>query len=252
MAKRLLALALALALPGQIGAQSAWSNDCSVDAMVVFDGSGSMAEMGFNDLDEPRIFEARRAMHDVMPLIAPFRRIGLIVYGPAPGGGPGTQCANIDLRFAPQAGAGPAVTQAVDALEPAGETPLTQAVQTAAQVLDHHSRPGVVVLVTDGRETCGGAPCQLAATLAAESADLTVHVIGFKVRGDFFGWNSTAREQYENANSVARCLADRTGGQYFATETAQELAQALNDTLGCPMISWRPGGRPGAGQQIPG
>ena len=40
------------------------TDDCAADAMIVFDGSGSMAEMGFNDIDEPRIFEARRAMAD--------------------------------------------------------------------------------------------------------------------------------------------------------------------------------------------
>ena len=49
---------------------------CSRDAMVVFDGSGSMAEMGFNLLDEPRIFDARRAMRTVMPQVAPVRRMG--------------------------------------------------------------------------------------------------------------------------------------------------------------------------------
>lgn len=207
--------------------------DCSVDAMVVFDGSGSMAEMGFNDLGEPRIFEARRAVREVMPLIAPYRRMGLIVYGP----GSEDQCANIDLRFAPQPSAGPQIVQAVDALEPAGETPLTEAVQVAANVLMHKSKPGVIVLVTDGRETCGGAPCQLAAELAADSVDLTVHVIGFKIRGEFFGWTDSARDAYENATTVARCLADRTGGEYRSTETAEELAQALDDTLGCALIS---------------
>ena len=50
--------------------------------MIVFDGSGSMAEMGFNDISEPRIFEARKAIADVTPDIARDRRLGLIVYGP--------------------------------------------------------------------------------------------------------------------------------------------------------------------------
>ena len=49
-------LLLALSLP------AAASEDCTEDAMIVFDGSGSMAEMGFNQIDEPRIFSARRAV----------------------------------------------------------------------------------------------------------------------------------------------------------------------------------------------
>ena len=56
--------------------------DCLRDAVVVFDGSGSMAEMGFNLLEEPRIFEAREAVHAAVPKIAAVRRLGLIVYGP--------------------------------------------------------------------------------------------------------------------------------------------------------------------------
>ncbi len=54
---------------------------CTSDAMIVFDGSGSMAEMGFNDINEPRIFEARQAMAEAIPQIAQTRRLGLVVYG---------------------------------------------------------------------------------------------------------------------------------------------------------------------------
>jgi Ca-activated chloride channel family protein len=34
---------------------------------------------------------------------------------------------------------------------------------------------------------------------------------------------------------VARCLADRTGGQYLSTENTDELVAALKQTLGCPI-----------------
>jgi Mg-chelatase subunit ChlD len=47
----------------------------------------------------------------------------------------------------------------VNALTPAGRTPLASAVQQAAEVLDYRSKPGLIVVVTDGEETCGGAPC---------------------------------------------------------------------------------------------
>ena len=157
---------------------------CPLDAMVVFDGSGSMASMGFNGLDEPRIFAARDAVRAAAPAIAPVRKVGLVVYGPGTGGG----CANIDLRFPPTANAAPRIIAEVDAIEPAGETPLTDAVRAATAALGWPQTPGVVVLVTDGKETCSGAPCQLAAELAAGPAELTVHVIGFQVRSDFFRW----------------------------------------------------------------
>lgn len=215
------------------------SEDCTADAMIVFDGSGSMAEMGFNDLSHPRILDAREAVRRAMPFIAPVRRVGLITYGP----GDGDVCTNIALKFPPEADAGARVTGEVDRLEPAGETPLTDAVEQAAKILDFTNKAGMVVLVTDGKETCGGAPCQLAAVLAADAHDLTVHVIGFKVRSDHFGWNSQVANG-AGATTVAECLADMTGGRYVAAETVDDLAEALEDTLGCRLISKKSLGRP--------
>ena len=135
------------------------TDDCAADAMIVFDGSGSMAEMGFNDIDEPRIFEARRAMADALPQIAQNRRLGLVVYGP----NGADECSGVEMRFAPEANAASLIISAINALEPGGSTALTQAVKLAAQTLDYKTQPATVVLVTDGKETCGGMPCMLAA-----------------------------------------------------------------------------------------
>jgi Ca-activated chloride channel family protein len=228
--------------PGARAAQG-----CSEDAMVVFDGSGSMSEMGFNLMDEPRIFAARRAMRQAMPQVAPFRNLGLVIYGP----GPRDACNNISLRFAPIPDAAPRLIAEIDALAPSGNTPLTDSVARAAEALDYRKRPGVVVLVTDGKETCGGAPCQLATTLAAEGHDLTVHVIGFKLRGEHFSWDSENMHDYREGQTVARCLADQTGGLYLTTETVDELVTALQTTLGCPIFGRGPG-LPGAGGLLPG
>ncbi len=209
---------------------------CTEDAMIVFDGSGSMAEMGFNDINEPRIFEARRALHHSLPAIGQARRLGLIIYGPGGGVGGDGGCGNVDLRFTPQWQAAPRILDEVDRLEPDGDTPLTEAVEDASKALNYKEKPGVVVLVTDGKETCGGSPCELAAQLAAEGHDLTVHVIGYKVRGDQFAWEGEGHNDYRQASSVARCLADRTGGQYVSAETVDELVGALRVTLGCSVI----------------
>ncbi|MEM9870519.1 MAG: vWA domain-containing protein [Pseudomonadota bacterium] len=206
---------------------------CTDDAMIVFDGSGSMAEMGFNQIDEPRIFEARRAVRTALPQVAPFRRIGLIIYGPGGAGGVG-ECSGIELRFGPRVDAADDVIASVDDLQPQGRTALTDAVALAAKTLRAPPEPGTVVLVTDGKETCGGQPCALAADLSGTG--LTVHVIGFKVRGEHFGWESEGDTDYVTSISVAKCLADRTGGEYVNTETVGELIAAMNRTLGCKLL----------------
>ncbi|WP_254698120.1 VWA domain-containing protein [Sagittula sp. P11] len=214
-----LTLAAMTALPVSAG------ESCTEDAMIVFDGSGSMAEIGFNAIGEPRIVQARQAMRQVLPDIAVLRRLGLVIYGP---GGDRT-CRNVDLRLRPQWQADTPIISEIEGLRPAGGTALTDGVRLAAETLDYLHTPGAVVLVTDGKETCGGTPCQLAAEFAREAPGLTVHVIGFKVRSDHWDWNTPDTE----TESVARCLADDTGGQYLNAETVDDLIGALRVTLGC-------------------
>lgn len=211
------------------------TDNCTADAMVVFDGSGSMAEMGFNLLNEPRIMSARRAVIQAVPPIAEHRRLGLIIYGP------GTQaaCSNIDLRFAPLEDAAQRIIDAVDHLDPAGDTPLTAAVELGAMALDHKSKPGVILLVTDGKDTCGGQPCQTAARLYGEARNLTIHVIGFKVQGDHFAFPNAPTDEKTEGVAVAKCMADITGGKYVSAQTVDELQDAFRETLGCSLIGRR-------------
>ena len=214
--------ALAIAL---CAAPAFAERSCVGDAMIVFDGSGSMAEVGFNLFNEPRIFDARRAMAMVVPEIAPVRRLGLVVYGP----GGADDCSGVDLRFPPQDDAAGPILEAVGTLQPVGNTPLASAVDRAADVLSQGG--GEIVLVTDGKETCGGSPCTLAASLADKG--ITVHVIGFRIRGEHFSWRSQGQNDYTDAQTVSRCLADQTGGEYVRAETLDDLIGALRVTLGC-------------------
>ncbi|MEM7734055.1 MAG: VWA domain-containing protein [Pseudomonadota bacterium] len=214
------------------GASVEATGSCATDAMLVFDGSASMGEISFNAQAPTRLQDARLAMHRAMPQIAPFRRVGLLVYGP--GGEDG--CTGIDLRFAPVPEAAEQVVGGIDQLSPNGLTPIAASVRAAAEALDYERAPGIVVLVTDGNETCGGRPCALGEELARSGADLTVHVIGFKVVYDPFSWNSPEAQSYDGGKTVAKCLADHTGGMFVSTETVDELADALRDTLGCALI----------------
>lgn len=221
------AVALALATPIIANDDTA----CTDDAILVFDASGSMASVGYNELDIPRMGEALDAVRYVLPRVEAYRRLGLVTYGP----GPKDICSNIDLRLAPQDNAARPIIAELERLVPDGNTPLTQSVLRAAETLNYTKQPAVVVLVTDGDETCGGAPCRLATQLSATAAAITVHVIGFKARDRFFQWQSQAAEP-EGFDMASRCLADATGGQYVTAETTDELIEALQKTLGCPLL----------------
>jgi len=199
---------------------------CTEDAMIVFDASGSMAGNTVQGLfsDITRIDEVRKALAEVLPNAAKFRKIGLITYGPGPYG----QC-NVALDFRPMPNAAEPIMSVVNGLNPAGKTPLVAAVKQAAEVLDYKTEKGVVVLLTDGEETCGGAPCELGQLLHATGRDLTVHVIGYQLRA--FRW--TGAQSFLDV----KCLAEETGGLYITAENRDDLVKAFEKTLGCPMMS---------------
>ncbi len=103
--------------------------------------------------------------------------------------------------------------------------------EQAAEILEFRRKPGVVVVVTDGEETCGRSPCTFGKMLASAAPDFTVHVITFRTA--MFNWMGTG------SALEAKCLAERTNGLYVSAGTRDELAQAFQDTLGCPLISTR-------------
>jgi Ca-activated chloride channel family protein len=199
---------------------------CSEDAMIVFDASGSMAgnvDQGIATI-RPRIDEARRALSSALPHITRYRRVGLITYGP----GAYNQC-NVELNLGPTVDAAERIMREVNALIPGGRTPLTSAVDKAAVALDYRAKPGVIVVLTDGEETCGRSPCELGKQLHASATQLTVHVISYRTQN--YSWMG------EGSILDTRCLAELNGGLYITADTQEEIADAFERTLGCPMIS---------------
>jgi len=202
---------------------------CTEDAVVVFDASGSMSgnqTLGIPN-SRPRIDEARSALAKVLPNATRFRRVGLVTYGP----GPYNQC-NVKLDLKPMPNATAPIMGAVNSLVPAGRTALTSGIEEAAEALDFRAKPGVIVVVTDGEETCGRSPCELAKQLRATGYGLTVHVIAFRYEG--FSWTG--------GSSVMdlMCVARENSGLYIKANDEEDLVKALEKTLDCPMVSQAP------------
>lgn len=196
---------------------------CLDDAMLVLDGSGSMAGTDLNAM-RPHIAKVREALAAVLPQVAPLRNLGLMVYGP---GGTSSKCHNIELRLPPGPNSAQTLMSEVNGVVPAGQTPLTDSVHQAAVALHFRDKPAVVVLLTDGEETCGGDPCRLARQLKAEAAQLTIHVIGFKVSG----------QTWLTPETGSACMAAETGGLSITAHDKDELVEALKKTLTCPLFS---------------
>ncbi|QFU07725.1 hypothetical protein PARPLA_01641 [Rhodobacteraceae bacterium THAF1] len=219
---RALAGALALAtLPGLALGR------CIDDAMIVLDGSGSMARSGYALNAAPRIDQARDALERALPLVLPSRPLGLLTYGAGQGG----PCDSIRVRVPPAPGTAETILSETRSIAPQGDTPLADAVATAAAVLEHTKQPATIVVVTDGLDTCSGSVCTTARILANEGQDTAIHVVYFRTPGDILA----SDEQLWR--TPPGCLAYYTGAEFIRVTDVDELTRALSLTLACPLFS---------------
>ena len=98
-------------------------------------------------------------------------------------------------------------------IEARGYTPITHSLILAAQDLQKEEGERIIVLVSDGQETCATDPCVVAKALAAADAKLAIHTIGF-------GVGAAARTQLQ-------CIANVARGSYFDANNAGDLSAML-------------------------
>lgn len=184
--------------------------------MIVFDASGSMGQ--YRD-GRAKFDIARDAAASVLPDVTGYRPTGLVTYS----GEGGPACNNVDLRLRPALASASRILAELARLRPNGATPLSEAVDLAADTLLRLKAPGMIVLVTDGLENCGQNACRLAERLKGHGNDLRVHVITFFL--------------HSKAIESVRCLADATGGSYASTASLETLRDALRAVLSCHRLS---------------
>lgn len=179
--------------------------------MIVVDSSNSM----WGQINgEPKIVFARRAISDLMADWNPSVPVGLVAYGHRED----QSCE--DVSTVVSIGAEPAtVAAAAGALRPNGLSPLTEAIQHAAEALNATDQPATIVLVTDGIESCDLDPCETATMLEAESERLTIHAVDL----------TTPADQEE---SQLRCIVDATGGEVVSPANVSALLPDLEEFLG--------------------
>ena len=178
--------------------------------MIVLDASGSM----WGQIEgKAKIQIAREVIADLLRDWDPNIQLGLTAYGHRRKG----DCNDIEVLI-PAGQAGPKeIIQTINSINPKGKTPLSEAVRRAAKELRYTEERAIVVLITDGAETCNADPCEVGAELAMGGVDFTAHVIGFDVKDE---------EQIG-----LRCLAENTGGLFLAATDAQALRRALSQTV---------------------
>jgi Mg-chelatase subunit ChlD len=110
------------------------------------------------------------------------------------------------------------IRSAIDRLRPTGQTPIAYALNQAAYDFGSLQSDRAVVLVTDGIESCGGDPARAARELSEQG--IMVHVIGF-------GLGNAADEDTWSLQAIANA----SGGRYVTAGSAEELKEALAETV---------------------
>ncbi len=179
--------------------------------ILVLDASGSMrAKIG----GKAKIDIAKEVVGKIVSAWKPEDELGLVVYGHRKKG----ECSDIETVKEPGTLNPRDYMAAVNAIQPKGQTPMTQAVQQAAEALQYTEKKATVILVSDGIENCNANPCAVAEQLKSAGVDLKVHTVGFGL---------------DNQGAVAqlKCLAEKTGGTFTIANNADDLLKALTKTV---------------------
>jgi Ca-activated chloride channel family protein len=182
---------------------------------IIFDASGSMAgRLGGRTkltLAKEALSAAALGLNSDTMLVA-FRAYG---FDQSLEKTPEASCPNTELLlpFTNEQRAAKVTTQA-DALAAYGYTPIAKSLELAGQdLLSVKAARHMIILISDGEETCGGDPQAVARALREQGIDLETHVVGFDL-------DETARSQMQ-------AIAREGAGAYYDAADGAELGESL-------------------------
>ncbi len=176
------------------------------EAMFILDASGSMTEPAGA---QAKIDAAKSVLAQVVPAVAPEVKIGLAAYGHRRA----DDCTDIEILVPPGNEDRAALMARISAIQPKGMTPISEAILQVAEALGGRDAETTIVLVSDGKETCGGDPCDVVKELKKMGVRFVMHVVGFNVT--------------DEDKAQLACIAAAGGGKYFAADNAAALLAAL-------------------------
>ena len=182
-----------------------------INLAIIMDASGSMQAL--LEGGRSRIAVAREEIITLSSEFAENVNASLWVYGHRLSqDDPAASCLDIEevIPLSPvDAAAFASTVSSVDAI---GYTPIATTLGMAYSSLPARERD-VIVLMSDGEESCGGDPCAVAAELDERNIDLRIHAIGYAA-------DAGTRAQLQ-------CIAEVTGGNYYEARDTEGLRQAL-------------------------
>ncbi|MEI7474759.1 MAG: VWA domain-containing protein [bacterium] len=184
--------------------------------LIILDASGSMSEKIGN---KRKIDIAKDSIINVLNQVSDNEKIGLRVYGHVMDFWGLKACEASELKVAISEGSKNLIKEELLKIKPTGATPISYSVEQALKY-DFTGLSGKkrIILVTDGMETCGQSPCDLAVSLMKKGIDLKIDVIGFDI-------------QDKSSLPQLKCISLATKGKFYTANDSQELVNSLENTL---------------------
>jgi Mg-chelatase subunit ChlD len=188
---------------------------------LVLDCSGSMRERKRKIDGKLKIDVAKEVMRNIIESLPDDMEVALRVYGHRIKEGRPGDCQDSQLIVPFGKLNKSRLLQQVQKIKALGTTPLAYSLENAAGDFPKGSGEKLIVLVTDGKEECGGDPAEVAQRLVREGLNVRVNVVGFALAD-------------ENVKQDMRQVAEITGGYFFDAQNRQGLRASLQSALAVP------------------
>lgn len=184
------------------------------DIEFIVDVSGSMRKVSGG---ETQINSARKALIKTLQGIPDETFVALRVYGHrVEQANKAESCQDTELAVPFGKVNKEQIKSKIEALAPKGYTPIALSLEKARGDFGaEREAEKVIILLSDGEETCGGDPVAVLKKLKEEGFKVVVHTVGFNV-------DDVTRKQLQDIASV-------TGGKFFDAKGADQLTKSLEE-----------------------
>ncbi|CCG42801.1 VWA domain-containing protein [Magnetospirillum molischianum] len=157
-----------------------------------------------------RLDIARQSILETVPQLPSDVDVGLVVVG---------ECQGADNYkfFAPNERG--RLGELLSNVRPHEGTPLARGIERAANMMDGNSVPGVLIVVSDGDESCGGDPCAAARAMAQKKPNLKINFIDVNGAGQ----------------GSSACVVGPSGGKVYKMRKVDELPELVRKSSEQPM-----------------
>jgi hypothetical protein len=201
---------------------------------LILDASGSMwGTVG----GRPKIEIAKETMRQVIEKLPDDVYAALRVYGHRVASGRPGACQDSELVFPLAKIDKSRFIERIRGLKALGTTPIAYSLSQVATDIGGIPGEKMVILVTDGKEECGGSPSRAVSGLIGKGLNVQVNIVGFAL-------------EEEAAKSEMRRVAELSGGRFFDAGNAAALRDSIEQALAVPYDVLNSAGRKVAGGRV--